>query len=303
VIKRILNRFKGYPKALVFVFHLANSITSILLQRIIGVEHFVKKRKILSSLVYRPLKLISRDIILYNGRYDYYFVLNDTSSYGVMMLSHEGDVPFMIYSLLRRMKDPVFIDVGAHLGAYTLAFSKISKLVVAVEPNPVNYLILRKNLAINKIKNCMPVKCAISNYVGTAYLYVSEFSDLHSLHKNRLDKAMYVVPVRTTTLDTLALRELKLSKIDLVKIDAEGAEVEILEGMGETMERYGPILIVEVFQRNIEKTLGVLRKYRYNVIRSIYQSTDPLTKENYIYIMAAKSGAVQLLIGPPHQDL
>jgi hypothetical protein len=40
-----------------------------------------------------------------------------------------------------------------------------------------------------------------------------------------------------------------------VKIDAEGAEVEILEGMGETMERYGPILIVEVFQRNIEKNL------------------------------------------------
>ena len=88
-----------------------------------------------------------------------------------------------------------------------------------------------------------------------------------------------------------------------MKIDAEGAEVEILEGMGETMERYGPILIVEVFQRNIEKTLGILRKYRYNVIRIIYQSTHPLTKQNYIYIMAAKSGAAQPLIGPPHQDL
>lgn len=161
MIKKILSRFKGYPKAFVFVFHLANSITSILLQRIIGVEHFVKRRKILSSLVYRPLKLLNRDIILYNGRYDYYFVLNDTSSYGVMMLSHEGDVPFIIYSLLRKMKDPVFIDVGAHLGAYTLAFSKISKLVVAVEPNPVNYLILRKNLAINKIELYASKMCYI----------------------------------------------------------------------------------------------------------------------------------------------
>jgi hypothetical protein len=83
----------------------------------------------------------------------------------------------------------------------------------------------------------------------------------------------------------LALRELKLNKIDLVKIDAEGAEVEILEGMKETIERYKPILIVEVFQRNLEKTLKLVRKYKYNVIKRIYESTDPLTKENYIYLL------------------
>jgi FkbM family methyltransferase len=288
MIQRISDRFKGRPKAMVFMFHIANFIMSILLWKIISVEDFVKRRKILSSIVYYPLKLLNRDIILYNDRYGYYFLLHDTSSYGIMMLSHEGNVPLIIYSLLRKMKDPVFIDVGAHLGAYTLAFSKISKLVVAVEPNPINYFLLKKNLTINKVKNCIPVRCALSNYDGTAYLYLSKFSDLHSLHKDRLDVAKGIIPIQTRTLDTLALRELKLNKIDLVKIDAEGAEVEILEGMKETMERYSPILIVEVFQRNLEKTLRIVRNYEYNVIRKIYESMDPLTKENYIYLLAAR---------------
>jgi len=285
MIQRISARLKGRPKSLVFTFHIANTIMSILLWKIIRVEDFVKRRKILSSIIYNPLKLLNREIILYNDRYGYYFLLHDPSSYSIMMLSHEGNVPLLIYSLLRKMKDPVFIDVGAHLGAYTLAFSKISKLVVAVEPNPINYLLLRKNLVLNKIKNCIPVRCALSNYDGTAYLYLSKFSDLHSLHKDRLDVALDIIPIQTRTLDKLALRELKLNKIDLVKIDAEGAEVEILEGMKETIERYKPILIVEVFQRNLEKTLKLVRKYKYNVIKRIYESTYPLTKENYIYLL------------------
>jgi len=288
MIQRILNRFKGHPKVLVFVFHIANFIMSILLWKIIGVKDFTKRRKILSLIVYHPLKLLNRDIILYNDRYGYYFLLHDTSSYGVMMLGHEGNVPLIIYFLLRKMKDPVFIDVGAHLGAYTLAFSKISKLVVAVEPNPINYLILRKNLAINKIKNCIPVKFALSYCDGTSYLYVSKFSDLHSLQKGRLDVAVDIVPVQTRTLDTLALRELKLSKIDLIKIDVEGAEVEVLEGMKETIKKYYPVLIIEVFQRNLKMIEEILNKHNYNIIKSIYQSIDPLTKEKYIYILAMK---------------
>jgi len=288
MIQRILSRFKGYPKILVFMFHITNFIISMLLWKIIGVEDITKRRKILSSIVYYPLKLLNRDIVLYNDRYDYYFLLYDTSSYGVMMLRHEGHVPLIIYSLLRRVKDPVFIDVGAHLGAYALAFSKISKLVVAVEPNPVNYLILRKNLAINKIKNCIPVKCALSNYDGTSYLYVSKFSDLHSLHKDMLDVAIDTVPVRTRTLDTLALRELKLDKIDLIKIDVEGAEIEVLEGMKEVIKKYYPILIIEVFQKNLEKIKEILNKHNYSLIKRIYESINPLTKERYIYILAIK---------------
>jgi len=286
MVQGILCRFKGYPKALVFVFHITNFIISILLWKIIGVKDFVKRRKILSTVVYYPIKLLNREIVLYNNRYNYYFFLYDTSSYSVMMLSHEDDVPLLIYSLLRRIKDPVFIDVGAHLGAYVLTFSKISKLVVAVEPNPVNYLILRKNLAINKIKNCIPVKYALSNHDGTSYLYVSKFSDLHSLHKDRLDETIDTVPVRTRTADTLALRELKLDRIDLIKIDVEGAEIEVLEGMKEVIMKYHPILIIEVFQKNLEKIKEIFNKHNYNIVKIIYESIDPITKERYIYLLA-----------------
>jgi len=293
MFQEICDRFRGGPKPLVIIFHLINFITSILLYRIIKIEDFMKRRKILSLIVYSPLRWFSktfdRDIFLYNNKWDYFFTLSDTSSYGIMMLSHEGNVPLIIYSLLCKMKDPVFIDVGAYLGAYTLAFSKISKLVVAVEPSPINYFVLRKNLSINKVKNCIPVKCALSNYDGLSYLYISKFSDLHSLHKDMLDAAIDIIPVQTRTLDTLALRELKLNKIDLIKVDVEGAEMEVLEGMKEIIKKYGPTLIIEVFQKNLEKIEEILNKHNYNIIKRIYQSIDPLTKERYVYILAIKS--------------
>jgi FkbM family methyltransferase len=187
------------------------------------------------------------------------------------------------------MKDPIFIDVGAHQGAYSIAFSKISKLVVAIEPNPENYALLKKNLAINRVKNCIPIRCALSNYDGTSYLYISELSDLHSLHQDRLNRVMYRIPVHAKKLDTLVLQELKLKKTDLVKIDVEGAEIEVLEGMKEVMKRYNPILVIEIFERNLEKVERILAKHNYDLIKRMYESIDPLTNEKYTYILAIKT--------------
>ncbi len=292
IFQEIRDRFRGWPKPLIIIFYLLNFAISIFLYKIIKVKDFVKRRKILFMIVYSPLRWFSetfnKDILLYNNKWDYFFTLSDTSSYGVMMLSHEGNVPFIIYFLLRKIENPVFIDVGAHQGAYSIAFSKLSKLVIAVEPHPENYSLLKKNLTINRVKNCIPVRCALSNDDGISHLYTSELSDLHSLHQNMLNKALRSIPVTIKRLDTLVLQELKLEKIDLVKIDVEGAEVEVLEGMRKVMERHNPILMIEVFQRNLEIVERILKENSYDHIKRLYESIDPLTNEKYMYVLAMK---------------
>jgi predicted RNA methylase len=69
--------------------------------------------------------------------------------------------------LEKELKDArLFIDVGAHVGYYTLLASKIAKEIISIEPNPFNYKLLKFNLRINKINNAYALNIAASNYNG-----------------------------------------------------------------------------------------------------------------------------------------
>lgn len=113
------------PRILALLFHLLNVSISILIYRIIRVKEFITRRRILNLVVYKPIlrlaQRLNKDLIIYNVRWKYYFTPTDSSSYNVMMLGHEGNVPIFLLDAIRSFKEkPVFIDVGAHQGAYTL---------------------------------------------------------------------------------------------------------------------------------------------------------------------------------------
>ncbi|MEM1661099.1 MAG: FkbM family methyltransferase [Candidatus Bathyarchaeia archaeon] len=75
----------------------------------------------------------------------------------------------------RLQNDDVVVDVGAHVGLFTLKVAKSVKLVLAVEPHPFNYRLLTVNVALNKLNNVTPVKLALSSYSGKAKLsYILE---------------------------------------------------------------------------------------------------------------------------------
>ena len=128
------------------------------------------------------------------------------------------------------------IDVGAHIGVYTvLAAEKVGKdgKVIAIEPEQKNYKQLVENIKLNNFQNVIPINIALADYNGSGKLYLSSFSDGHSLIFNE-DKNLYLnVPIKT--IDRL-LEELDISKIHLIKIDAEGAEIPILKGAEKTLK-------------------------------------------------------------------
>ena len=127
----------------------------------------------------------------------------------------------------------IVVDVGAHVGFYTLKAAKEvgnRGRVIAVEPEDKNYELLTKNIRINKYQNVTPVKSALSDFEGKAKFFLKARSFSHSLiGKTWITPIVGFTEVTVTTLDSL-LKELAIKKVDLLKINVEGAELEVLKG-------------------------------------------------------------------------
>lgn len=132
----------------------------------------------------------------------------------------------------------IVIDIGAYVGMYSVKASRFvgaTGLVVAVEPLPSNLVYLKRNLT--DYPNTKVVEVALSNYTGTSKLYArpgTEASSLVYKQKNFID-------VRVTTLDEL-VKQLKLPRVDYIKMDAEGSELNILGGAIKVLHKDYPVL-------------------------------------------------------------
>jgi FkbM family methyltransferase len=155
--------------------------------------------------------------------------------------------------VLRFAKDRIgsgstVIDVGAHVGEWTLLFSELvgrSGKVISFEPDPVARASLKKNLEMNGISNVLVEEKSVSDETGKALLAAERFgSGLSSIVRPQGHGARYnVVEVPSTTLDEYC--EAQGISPDWIKIDAEGAEPLIVRGMRHLIERLHPSVILE----------------------------------------------------------
>jgi len=128
------------------------------------------------------------------------------------------------------------VDVGAHIGTFTLLASKRvgeEGKVIAIEPEIYNFKQLNKNLELNEIRNTIPVKTALSDFNGKEDFFISKGSGCHSFFPCR-DDIIDKTQIGVKTLDSL-LWELNIKRVNLLKIDAEGAELKILKGAQQTL--------------------------------------------------------------------
>lgn len=140
------------------------------------------------------------------------------------------------------------VDAGAHVGYYTLeAAARVGPngRVYAFEPEPENYGLLLRNIELNGLHNVVAVNQALSNQTGQTTLYLTQLdTGRHSTYRPDMPpRGELHVP--TTTMDEF-LETQGWPKVDVVKIDVEGAEGDVLEGMSLLMHRSEDLsLIVE----------------------------------------------------------
>jgi FkbM family methyltransferase len=151
----------------------------------------------------------------------------------------------------------VFLDVGAHVGLFSLVVAKhvgSGGRVIAVEPAPDTALVLRANVEANHVDDVVEVlELALGEQAGTIALRAgSAPADLGA--RSVYGPGSAVARVRTAAFDELIrTEEVTLSALHAIKVDVEGAELSVLRGLERTITSYRPRLILVETIELIEK--------------------------------------------------
>jgi len=159
-------------------------------------------------------------------------------------------------ALARELKPgATFYDIGANIGFVTLIAARLvgpTGRVVAFEPVPKNVAAIRENLALNGIDWADVHETAMARHSGTASLIVSDvsaFSRLASI--NVPTGARETIEVKVDSVDEFLASGSERAP-DVVKIDVEGAELEVIEGMRHTLAEHRPVILCEIHDCNAE---------------------------------------------------
>lgn len=167
------------------------------------------------------------------------------------------------------LDDGDFVDVGAHIGMYSLvaAFETRGR-VLALEPSPAAREQLLDNVRLNALSNVVVLAKAAAAAPGRAQLHVPVTPDpsFSSLEAGRFAEGD-PVEIELTTVDAeveaLGLRP------TVVKIDVEGGELDVVAGMTRTIAEFRPMLLVEVNERSAQELERRLQGYSGRVARSL----------------------------------
>jgi len=191
-----------------------------------------------SELYHEDLKYINIAKTRYNDVFYYY---NTDSIIGVS-LKYYGEYTEHELNLLNQLIQPGFVvyDIGANIGYHTVGFAERAKRVYAFEPNELNYKLLQKNTFFKP--NVTLLDVALSNSVGTTQIEKFELGVPGNYGECKIVDDGQTCEM--TTVDTL-VKSGKIQPPNLVKIDVEGHEWCVIDGMRDTIENNLPIIFYE----------------------------------------------------------
>ena len=151
----------------------------------------------------------------------------------------------------------IVVDVGAHIGRYTIISSRRvgqNGKVIAIEADPDNFEMLNRNIKLNKLTNVIPLNYAVYSKETKLKLYLpveeSGFTIYNTIMVNRTASEGKFIEVNANTLDNLLLQQqngISHPSINWIKIDVEGAEFEVLKGATNILSKSKDIaLLIEV---------------------------------------------------------
>lgn len=203
------------------------------------------------------------------------FQLLETASYDA------GDVELILKMLeLRRQHygdGVVAVDCGANIGVHTVEWAKRMTdwgVVLAFEAQERIYYALAGNIAINNCFNARANYAAVTSQPGTMkipkpnYLAPASFGSLELKQRENTEfigqtidySESKMVDVQTTSLDSL-----NFPRLDLIKIDVEGMELDVLAGGVKCIANHRPILFVEMMKPDKDKLRAWLESFDYSV--------------------------------------
>jgi len=186
------------------------------------------------------------------------------------------------------------IDCGAHVGLYSVLAGKACGRrgrVIAIEPHPETAALLRQNLEANEIGHGVILQCALSDAVGSAdfYLRGATKAAYSSLRPDAAGAPSIQVPA--TTIDALC-RKKDIRHIDLLKIDAEGAEISILRGAQQSIQSgILPLAVIEFAEHNL-RAFGLNTEELFKFLESLGYQLCRFDEAQAVLVKQAYQGAI-----------
>jgi FkbM family methyltransferase len=198
----------------------------------------------------------------------------------------EKDFSFCLDSI-RAVKNPVLIDAGANAGFHSMRWLQRREdlHLVAIEASPETATLLSQNIAQNGFgSRCQVKQLALGDKNQEVEFILSRDDAFSSLFANNRTPEKERVRVAMRTLDQV-VEEIRLSKIDLIKIDVEGAEHMVILGAKNTLERFRPKIFMEIYSGNNpsispDETIRLMESMHYETRVVVDGEALPLTKHD-----------------------
>lgn len=203
------------------------------------------------------------------------------------------------------LPNPIFFDVGANAGFYSLALAKYfpSLRTVAFEPVPETFNILQRNILLNELRTVTALNMGLSEKPGELIFYTYPGHSAAASSARLLDSADCTeLRCRVDTLDNFCAD--RGAGVDLLKCDVEGAELFVFRGGQASLTKYHPIIFAEMlrkwsakFQYNPNEIISLLGKLDYVCYAlascglRLCPVVDEATQEtNFIFLHREKHG-------------
>ena len=180
------------------------------------------------------------------------------------------------------------IDIGAHVGYYTLLMAQLvgeNGKVYSFEPDPVNFQLLKKSVEINGFENVVLIQKAVSNITDKVKLFLgNDDSAINRIYDAKLGDTKESIDVESVTIDEYFKENDEL--VNFIKIDSEGSEVKIINGMKQFLSRNQElVMMTEFFPFLIKKSGDEPNQYLKSLEEfgfSLYNILDKNEKTNKI---------------------
>lgn len=190
--------------------------------------------------------------------------------------------------------DDVFLDIGSNIGYFSVLMASRGARVRAFDPVPQNAALLNLTSVLNPDLEISPMQAAVSDKAGTMRFQIMPQTSLSRLVAADADQdaSAHEVEVQVITID-----DLKLDRVDMVKIDVEGAELSVLKGMTKTIKATRPKLFMielveehlENFGHSLDDVIAFMRSMDYQAMAlkngslTPYEGTTPVN-DNFFFV-------------------